>query len=146
MAIYQNSILINRPLEEVFAFLSNAENDPKWKSGAVEVRKTSKGPVGVDSTWSSIGHLLGQRIESQMEYTEYEANWKYTVKCQSGPFPFESRVTFGRVAGFTSVSMRAEADPGGFFRLGEPLSLSMVRRQIQGDLVNLKDMMESRAV
>ncbi len=145
MASFQNSILINRPLEEVFAFLSNAENDPKWKSGAVEVKKTSNGPVGVDSTWSSIGHLLGHRIESKMECTEYEANWKYTVKSQSAPFPFENRVTFGRVAGSTSVSMKAETASDRFFNVGQPFLTSMVKRQFQNDLANLKDVMEARA-
>jgi hypothetical protein len=145
MASFQNSILINRPLEEVFAFLSNAENDLKWKSGAVEVKKTSIGPVGIDSTWRSIGHLLGHRIESKMECTEYEVDRKYTVKSQSAPFPFESRVTLGRVAGSTSVNMTSETALERFFNLGQPFLTSMIKRQFQNDLANLKDVMEAHA-
>ena len=145
MTTFRTSILINRPLEEVFAFLSNAENDPKWRSGAVEVKKTSKGPVGVDSTWSSVGHLLGQRIENEMECTEYESNWKYTVKSQSGSFPIESRATFEHIAGSTGINLTAEAELGGLFSVAEPLLTNLVKRQFQGYLANLKDLMEAHA-
>ena len=40
------SIVINRPVEEVFAFLSDFENNPKWQATSVEARKISEGPVG----------------------------------------------------------------------------------------------------
>ena len=146
MTKYQNSILINRPLAEVFALLSNAENESKWKSGDVEITKTSPGPIGIDSTWCSVAHILGERIENQMGYTEYEQNWKYTVKSQSGPYPYESQVTFERVAGFTQVSMRAKAEAGGFFKMAETLLTSIVKRQAQDDLANLKDMLEAQTV
>ena len=145
MTKYQNSILINRPLEEVFALLSNAENEPKWKSGEVEIKKTSHGPIGIHSTWSSVAHILGQRIANQMGYTEYEANWKYTVKSQSGPYPYESQVTFERMADFTMVCITAEAEAGRFFKMAEPLLTNLVKRQAQDDLANLKDMMEANA-
>ena len=145
MTKYQNSILINRPLDEVFAVLSNAENDSKWKSGGVEFKKTSQGPIGVDSTWNSVVHVLGQRIESQMKCTEHEAGWKYTVRSQSERFPYENQMTFEQVAGLTQVSMRSEAELGGFIKLAEPLLTNLVKRQFQDDLANLKDMLEAKA-
>jgi hypothetical protein len=80
-----------------------------------------------------------------MECTEYEVDWKYTVKSQSAPFPFESRVTLGRVAGSTSVNMTSETALDRFFNVGQPLLTSMVKRQFQNDLANLKDVMEARA-
>ena len=47
MAAFELSIVIKRPIEEAFAFLANLENDVKWHSAFVEVRKTSGGSVGV---------------------------------------------------------------------------------------------------
>ena len=145
MVSFQNSILINRPLDEVFALLSNAENETRWRSGEVAVKQTSNGPIGIDSTWTSVAQILGQRIENQMAFTEYEANWKYTVRSQSGPYPYENQVTFERVADFTMVCMRAEVEAGPFFKMGEPLLTSIVKRQTQDDLANLKNMMEANA-
>ena len=60
MAEFKQSVLIDRPLAEVFAFVSNLENDPPW-TAAVEVRRTSQGPVGVGTTFSGAGPLLGPR-------------------------------------------------------------------------------------
>ena len=47
---FELTIVINRPIEEVFGFLSNLENDIKWRSEWVETRNTSGGPLGVGAT------------------------------------------------------------------------------------------------
>jgi hypothetical protein len=33
MAQFKQSVLINRPVEQVFAFVSDLENDPPWSGG-----------------------------------------------------------------------------------------------------------------
>ena len=146
MVKLETSNVINRPIEEVFALLSNAENDPKWQSGIIESKKTSDGPVGVGTTWRRVSQLIGRRIESESEITEYELNRKYTVKSKSGPFPFEGRTTFERVEGGTRINLKGEAEIGGFFKLAEPLVVGMVKRQFEGDNANLKDLMEAHAL
>ncbi len=40
-----DSITINRPLEEVFAFAGDPSNDPAWATVMVESRITSDGPL-----------------------------------------------------------------------------------------------------
>ena len=145
MAKLEISTVINRPVEEVFAFLSNPENDPKWRSG-IEVKKTSEGPIGVGATYRTVVTALGRRIEGEIEFTEYEPNRGYAVKSKSGPFPVENGVTFERVEGGTRVTLTTVAEPGGFFKLAEPLLVSMVKRQFEADFVNLKDLMEAHAL
>ena len=140
------SIVINRPVEEVFAFLSNPENGPKWTSSIAEVEITSQGPIGVGTTYRSVRTALGRRLEIEFEITEYEPNRRYATKSISGPFPSESKVTFERVAGGTRVSGTLMGEPGGFFKLAEPLLVSMMKRQYEADLANLRDLMEAHAV
>jgi uncharacterized protein YndB with AHSA1/START domain len=146
MATLEISTVINRPVEEVFAFLSNPENGPKWSSGSSDVTITSAGPIGVGTTYRSIRTVLGRRIESDGVVTAYEPNRSYATKSTSGPFPVEGRMTFERVDGGTRVSGTLVGEPGGFFKLAEPLLVSMIKRQFDADLANLKDLMESRAV
>ncbi len=146
MAKLEISIVINRPVEEVFAFLSNPENGPKWSSGGAEVKKTLEGPIGVGATYRSVRTFLGQRIEGENEVTEYEPNRSYATKSKSGPFPIQGRVTFERVEGGTRVSGTLVGEPSGFFKLAEPLLVSMFKRQFEADLANLKDLMEARAL
>lgn len=146
MAKMEISVVINRPLEEVFAFLSNSENESKWSSGGREVKKTSQGPIGVGTTYRTTLTFLGRRLEGEVEFTEYEPNRSYATKINSGPFPVKNRLTFERVGGGTQVNFTSEFQPGGFFKLAEPLLASMVKRQFEADLANLKDLMEARAL
>ncbi|HEY5747311.1 MAG TPA: SRPBCC family protein [Chryseolinea sp.] len=53
MEIY-NEIIINRPIEEVFNFLSNFENLPKWNYYVLKVSKTTKGPIAKGSVFHQV--------------------------------------------------------------------------------------------
>jgi len=146
MATLEISIVISRPIEEVFAFVTNPENIPKWSSLSREVKVTSAGPIGVGATYRSVVAFLGRRIEGETEITEYEPNRSFAEKSKSGPFPVENRTTFERVDGGTRVNFTAVAEPGGFFKLAEPLLVGMIKRQFQADFANVKDLLESHAV
>jgi len=146
MATFDVSTTIKRPVEDVFAVLSNVENNPKWSSAALESEQTSVGPVGVGTTARFVGKFLGRRIESESEVTEFEPNRKYSWQSKSGPFPIKASTTFEQIEGGTRVNTTAEAEPGGFFKLAEPLMMSMGKRQFQNDLDNLKDLMEANAL
>ena len=146
MATLEISTVINRPIEEVFAFLSNPENGPKWSAGSSDVTITSAGSIGVGTTYGSVRTVLGRRIESDGVVTEYEPNRSYATKSTSGPFPVEGRVTFERVDGGTRVSGTLVGEPGGFFKLAEPLLVSMIKRQFEADLANLKGLLESHTL
>ena len=41
------STTVKRPIEQVFAVMSDASKNPKWASGISETTKTSDGPIGV---------------------------------------------------------------------------------------------------
>lgn len=141
----ESTAVINRHVEEVFAVLGNLENNPKWSSALLEVKKTSDGPIAVGTTWRAVQKAFGQGLESEVEVTEYEPNRKWTQKGRS-PFPVQVHTTFESVAGGTRVNLRLEGEPGGFFKLTEPLVAMMAKREIEGDLANLKDLMEAHAL
>jgi uncharacterized membrane protein len=140
------SIVINRPIEEVFAFLSDMENNLKWRSSQIEVKKTSEGPIGVGTTYRMVNNVLGRRIETEAEVIEYKPNRKFTSKDNSGNFPLVAQRIFEPVEGGTQVRGVLEAEPVGFFKLAGPLLESMAKRRVQADLANLKGMMEAHAL
>jgi uncharacterized membrane protein len=146
MAKAEVSTTIKRPVEDVFAVIINFENRPKWSSGSLESKITSAGPIGVGTTSRSVTKLLGRRIESESEVTEFEPNRKFAEKSKSGPFPFQGSMTFEQIEGETRVNFTIEAEPGGFFKLAEPLIVIIAKRQFQSDLDNLKDLMEANAL
>jgi uncharacterized membrane protein len=142
----ETSIVIDRPVGEVFAVLSNLENNPKYSSGFLEAKKTSEGPIGVGTIFRAVQKSLGQRVEAEAEVTEYEPDRKFTLKSKSGPFPVKLQNTFEPAEGGTRVDFTLQGEPGGFFKLAEPLVARMAKRNIEGDLANLKDLMEAHAL
>ena len=86
-----------------------------------------------------------RRIESTWEVTEHEVNKKSAFKTTSGPIPLKGAWTYEPVAEGTKVSFAMDGDPGGFFRLAEPLVAGIAKRQIENDHNNLKDLLEAQA-
>ena len=145
MARIEISTVITRPVEEVFAVLSNEEHRPKWSSTTIEVTKTSAGPIGVGTTWRSVDRIFGRRMERESMVTEYEPNRKITQRSTSGPVPFEVRSIYEPVEEGTRVIIIAEAQPSGLFKLAGPLLERVRKRQFETDLASLKEQIEAHA-
>jgi hypothetical protein len=64
----ESSAVINRPVEDVFAAVSNVENNPKWSSVFLEAKKFRVVPLGVGTTWDVVKKALGQQIEGSGGY------------------------------------------------------------------------------
>ena len=145
MITVEHSAVIDRPVEEVFEFTTNVENSPQWQTWAQEAKVTSEGPLGVGARYTYVARFLGRRIESSGEVTAYEPNKRYAWRVTSGPVPAEADSTLETVEGGTKITIKGQGEPGGFFRLAEPITERMVKRQVGTDLDNLKDLLESRA-
>ena len=145
MARIEHSVVINRPAEEIWAFMADSANSPQWISGLVESRQVSDGPMGSGTTIRNVGRLLGRQIESTYEITEWEPYKRGSVKSTSGPIPFEGTRTFESEGGGTRITEVVDAQIGGFLRLAEPVIARMMKRQIEADYAKLKDLLEARA-
>jgi hypothetical protein len=67
---------IDRPIAEVFAFLADGTNDPKFSPRVQEIRKTTDGPIGVGTVFESTVKDAGMKSSRQFELTEFEAPTK----------------------------------------------------------------------
>jgi carbon monoxide dehydrogenase subunit G len=138
----QVSIVINRPLKEVFAFLSDLENNLKWRSGMIEAKKTSAGPIGVGTTYRMINNLFGRRVEGEAVVTEYELNRKYATMNKSG-LPIKTRRTFEPVEEGTRVTFSVETALGGLFKPAEPFMARIGKRRLEADAARVKELIEA---
>jgi len=143
MTKVETSVVINRPLEEVFAFIADFENNPQWQAGMQEARQISEGPIDVGTTYNQLAKFLGRPVESTFEIIEYEPNQRIKGRSTSGSFPITFTRTVEPTPEGTKVSALIEGDASGFFRLAEPLLNRMVQRQVNGDYTKLKSLLES---
>ena len=137
----QSSTIIERPAGDVFDFVNNQENAPLWLSGWLETRPTSE-TRGVGYTWVDVIELFGRRVESEFEVTGYEPGRKIAFKSIRGPFPIRGVYSFEPNETGTEVTFALQGEPGGFFKLAEPLLARMLQRQWDTNLANLKDVLE----
>lgn len=133
------SVDIAAPPEEVFAYLSDMENNPKWQSGMVSARWTSDGPIGVGSTYDQVATFLRRRIESTFAVEAYEPGRMIRASSTASSFP----ITFTRmvepIESGTKVTAIITGDASGFFKIAEPILRRVVQRSVDGDYQNLRE-------
>jgi uncharacterized protein YndB with AHSA1/START domain len=78
--------VIDRPIEAVFAFLADGENDPKFSSRVLEIRKTTDGPPGVGTVYASTVKDGGVKFKREFKLTEFEPPTKIRwTETSTGP-------------------------------------------------------------
>jgi uncharacterized membrane protein len=141
----EESIEINRPLKEVFDYVSDVGNYPEWMAHALEVRKDTEGPPQQNDRFIVAIKSVGRRFETPYERTSYEANRQYTDRAVGGPIPNQRwDCTFQEVPTGTRLMRAVEAEPSGLFKVLEPLQKRAAKRQLGKDLKTLKDVLEAR--
>ena len=130
-------VAIDRPIEQVFAFVANAETAPQWRQEIVDVRRTTAGPIGVGTTYQARHTHLGERAASTLEITEYEPNRKVSFEGITGPSRFQHSYAFQSVGASTRVTY-------GFDLAPQEHSARSVSDRQAADLSKLKLLLEAQ--
>ncbi len=145
MARMEVSVVIDRPVQEVFAYVTNPANDPRWQSAVLESGFVGEGPAGVGAKVREVRQLMGRRMESVAEVTAYEPNAKIGLRSTSGPVEYEAWYTLEPTDAGTKLTIVGEADVGGFFKLAEGLVARQFEKEMQTALAALKDILEAQS-
>ena len=100
---FEHSIDIHRPVEEVFAFLTDPDKLPTWQTTTVEVRRTADGPLSAGERFGEVHAALGRRLESTVEVAEYEPPRAFAIRMIDGAVPLDGRWTLERANGGTRL-------------------------------------------
>lgn len=137
---------IDRTANEVFGFVSDASNNPRWQTGQRSCAWTSPPPVGVGSTYAQEARFLGRTVTSRFEVTEYEPGRSITIRSTGGSFPITVRRTVEPLGDNRSrVTAEIYGEPGRFFRLAGPLVHRLAQRSVDGDYDRLKQLLDTNA-
>jgi uncharacterized membrane protein len=138
----EETVTIEQPIERVWAFVMDESNDPLWQTTLTDVHRLTDGPVGVGTRVSESRRFLGRTIETVWEMTECEAPHVSSIASVKAPFAWQGTYTLEEAGGGTRFTLRMQGNPGGFFRIAEPLLERFVRREMAGNLGNLNDVLE----
>ena len=128
----ERKVTIKRPVEEVFAYMSNAENDAKWRTNVKWIKREGGG------SHSEVGAVYLQKIKgpfggfrSDLRYTEYEKDRRLSFETIKGVVDPSATIEFEPVDENTStVHFRWRWEPKGIGKLLAP----MLRKPIEGNM------------
>jgi uncharacterized protein YndB with AHSA1/START domain len=141
VATFENTVMIRRPIEEVFGFLSDFENIPRWNHAIVETRKVSQGPVGVGTIYQQVRSVTS-RSEERFEVTAHNPPRHLELRGQLGPFPSRLSYALDAVPEGTRVTNSVELELRGPGRLLGRVAVPRVRDAVAVNLGKLKELLE----
>lgn len=80
-----DSTRIDCPVEEVWKFMSDPSNTPKWYQGIMEVRQISEGPIAVGTTFKAVVHYRGRSLVLGARCIVLNQNIELTWEFTAGP-------------------------------------------------------------
>ncbi|PWI47074.1 hypothetical protein CEE45_13550 [Candidatus Heimdallarchaeota archaeon B3_Heim] len=142
------TIMINRPIEKVFSFITDVQNNDRWVDGASETKLISEESVGIGSIFEGNYMYSGKTHEIGYEVVNFSPPYQFGVKSTYGPFPFENLLDLKDVDGQTAITNNINAGSDHIltsitFILLKPLLRRQMNKQMKKELDNLKTILES---
>jgi uncharacterized membrane protein len=144
MITREASIMINRPVGQVFATFADTRNQPQWDTGLLEARIRPDGPVNVGTRITEVRKFMGRTSENIGEVTEFEPNSRITRKSVDMPMTVVGTVTFAAIPEGTRVSWMWNLQVKGLFVLAGPMIANSMKKGSETSLRGLKDLLESQ--
>jgi hypothetical protein len=142
VASITESITIQRSPDEVFAFVSNYENDPSWRAGVAEMRQDPPGPVRGGARTREVIRFMGRDLVTTATVTVEQPGRRVAFRSDSGPIPARG---YREVAGRgeeTTFTYHLTAELSGLYQLLEPMIVRDFRRRVASDLARIKGLLE----
>ena len=130
-------VRIERPVEAVFAYVSDVTKLPEWQESAVSAEWIEKG-----TRFRERRSLLGRTAELELEVTAFEQDRRFDVKSVSGPVRFEIHHRFKAEGDATVLRLTADAAIAGALRFAARMAQGQAERQFRSDLERLKEILE----
>jgi len=136
-----NTVRIDRPIAEVFAFVTDPTNSPKWDSVVFEASVAER-PVRLGTAFHTKGKVLGRVIELDGRVTEFQPYARYTTRSDR-PYPYTITWTFQSDDSGTKVVRAGNIETTGLLALLSPITRRIAWRTDQRSLERMKALLET---
>ena len=139
----EESITIDRPVEDVFAYVTDPDNQTTIQSNMIEFH--ADGPMEKGTRTNGATRVAGRRVEWTAEVTEFQPDRRVEIRSLDAPMEFHITWTY-EPAGDDACRVTFEQEVGSlgsfFGRLADPIVTKMYSRDVKGNLENLKTLLE----
>ncbi len=138
------STLVDRPVPEIFEFLSNPLNLSQWQKMVAAIEQISPGAPAVGTKYRVSASALGRKIDGQIQITTFEPPHTVGFVNQSGPMRVDITVTLKPVGSGAKIALHAEGNPAGVFALAEGILAGKIKSEMEANLARLKAVLENQ--
>jgi carbon monoxide dehydrogenase subunit G len=139
----RKTVIVGRPLAEVYAYLSDPHNVPNYVGPVNRVHRMTTQKLDVGTRLSVEASFLGIKFNQRAECTRYEPPHRFETRSVGGRFYFEAGFTLHPCEEGTRIEGWGNASSSTLFRLAEPLLEFFIERQVDGDFARMKREIES---
>jgi hypothetical protein len=143
MSRIEESVEIHCPVEKAFAFTTDAGSWSTWRTIIPEAEQTSKGPVGVGTTFKGTNHLMGRTMKWTAQATEYETNRKFGKTITAGSVVIEQHNTYITTKDGVKFTIVQDMKVKGLLKLLSPMIVSSMQKDLKKSLGTLKQILEA---
>jgi uncharacterized membrane protein len=135
-----NTLEIARTPADVFAFLADGLNGPRWRSGVIDVAHKAGEGQGTVYTQGVKGPF-GRRVAADYELTAYEPERRIGFRTVAGPVRPEGSYELEPASGGTRLTFSLRWTPTGFARLMAPMVAKTMSSEV-AHLARLREVLE----
>lgn len=139
----EHSITIDRPIAEVYAFVTNPDNATKWRVGLIDAKKITEGPLRSGSIIEETVNVLGRQLKAKQEIIELISNEKRSFKISLGPLPITLFERYEATPTGTKLHVSGTTELKGPQRMLSRPVLGQVKKQLVQELAAIKTLLEN---
>lgn len=142
MTSFENVVEIRRPREEVFAFLADLENVPRWNPAIEVTEKITPGAVGIGTTYHQV-RSVPRPSEEEFEIVVFDPPRRLTIDGEIATFRGRIGYTLEVIDAGTKLTNWVELEPSSILsRVLVPLAASQIEAAVASNLERLKQILE----
>lgn len=144
MVRIEGEIVINRPVEEVFDFVADERNEPRYNRKMRRAEKISEGPIGLGTRFRAEVVRTGRAVPMTIEFTGYDRPRRLASSTRMSSMDIQYTLTFEPVPEGTRMRWSGDVEPRGILKLMSPVVTWMGRRQEGRIWTGLKHFLERK--
>jgi uncharacterized protein YndB with AHSA1/START domain len=132
---------INRPVEQVFAYVTDLSKVKNWQDDVEVIESLMRGPLRVGAQFREVRHVNGKRTENRGQVMALEPNKRFETRTTTKPQVLVS-YAFAEEDGGTKLTYKFSLETAGTMRLMQGMLARGIKLQQDAALAKLKSVLE----
>lgn len=139
----RGSVVIDRPVADVFAVVADQRNEPRFNPRMRSVEKVTSGPIGGGTRWLISTGTKSRLTRFELEFTDFEPPTRLGSHTRMSALDIDGELTLTPTPVGTQLTWSWTLTPNGLLRLATPVIVAVGRRQEHRIWTDLKTYLES---